>query len=90
MLTLMAAGLPNRKIAESLELSEKTVKNYVHGVLMKLNVTTRTEAASKALSELLVDPAECRRVRLMGTTETSCQPDAGAGIRPSGFAAQAP
>jgi len=64
VLTLVAAGLPNRRIAELMGISDKTVKNYVHSVLVKLDVNTRTEAASKALSEHLVDPDECRRVRL--------------------------
>lgn len=66
VLTLVAAGLPNRRIAERLGISDKTAKNYVHTVLVKLDVSTRTEAASKALSGRLVDPQECRRVRLLG------------------------
>jgi DNA-binding NarL/FixJ family response regulator len=64
VLTLLAAGLSNRRIAEYLGISDKTAKNYVHTVLVKLDVSTRTEAASKALSGYLVDPDECRRVRL--------------------------
>jgi DNA-binding NarL/FixJ family response regulator len=66
VLTLVAAGLPNRRIAERLGISDKTAKNYVHTVLVKLDVSTRTEAACKALSARLVDPQECRRVRLLG------------------------
>jgi DNA-binding CsgD family transcriptional regulator len=68
VLTLVAAGLPNRRIAECLGISDKTAKNYVHTVLVKLDVSTRTEAASKALSGLLVDPEECRRARLSGSS----------------------
>lgn len=38
-------GLTNREIARSMELSEKTVKNYVSSVLAKLGLTSRTQAA---------------------------------------------
>lgn len=48
VLELMAAGLTNRAIAERLTLSEKTVRNHVSGVLLKLQVPDRTAAALKA------------------------------------------
>lgn len=38
-------GATNREIAETLSLSEKTVKYYVTNVLVKLNVRNRVEAA---------------------------------------------
>ena len=38
-------GLTNRQIAEDLSLSEKTVKNYVSGLLSKLDLQSRTQAA---------------------------------------------
>jgi len=38
-------GLTNREIARSMQLSEKTVKNYVSAVLTKLGLTSRTQAA---------------------------------------------
>jgi two-component system response regulator DevR len=46
ILSLVADGLTNRQIAEHLQLSEKTVKNYVSNVLGKLGVRRRTQAAS--------------------------------------------
>ncbi|RKT54509.1 helix-turn-helix domain-containing protein [Saccharothrix australiensis] len=61
VLTLVAAGLSNREIAGVLEISEKTAKNYVHTVLVKLDAGSRTEAAFTALYENLVDLDECRR-----------------------------
>lgn len=61
VLTLVAAGLSNKEIAGVLEISEKTAKNYVHTVLVKLDADSRTEAAFTALYEKLVDPDECRR-----------------------------
>jgi DNA-binding NarL/FixJ family response regulator len=45
ILDLLAEGLTNRQIGERLHLAEKTVKNYVSNVLMKLGMERRTEAA---------------------------------------------
>lgn len=45
LLDHIATGLTNRQIAEAMFLSEKTVKNYVTGLLNKLNMSNRTEAA---------------------------------------------
>lgn len=45
ILDLLAEGLTNRQIGERLYLAEKTVKNYVSNMLMKLGMHRRTEAA---------------------------------------------
>jgi len=45
LLELIAEGMTNREIAETMFLAEKTIKNYVTGLLSKLNVSNRTEAA---------------------------------------------
>ena len=45
VLDLIAEGLTNRQIGEELELAEKTVKNYVSGLLAKLGMERRTQAA---------------------------------------------
>ncbi|MEN8656283.1 response regulator transcription factor [Streptomyces sp. 21So2-11] len=45
VLTLIADGRSNREIARALVLSEKTVKTHVSNVLMKLDVSDRTQAA---------------------------------------------
>ena len=42
----IAGGLTNRQIAEAMGLSDKTVKNYVSSVMMKLEVTHRSAAAA--------------------------------------------
>ena len=42
---LIAEGLTNRQIGERLHLAEKTVKNYVSGLLAKLGFERRTQAA---------------------------------------------
>lgn len=45
ILDLIADGLTNREIGDRLHLAEKTVKNYVSGLLAKLNMRRRTQAA---------------------------------------------
>lgn len=48
ILGLLADGLTNRQIAEQLFLSDKTVKNYVSSLLMKLGMSRRSQAAAYA------------------------------------------
>jgi DNA-binding NarL/FixJ family response regulator len=45
ILDLIGEGLTNKQIAERVFLAEKTVKNYISGMLRKLGVTSRTGAA---------------------------------------------
>lgn len=45
VLELIGKGMRNRGIAEALFLSEKTVKTHVGGILRKLHLNDRTEAA---------------------------------------------
>jgi DNA-binding NarL/FixJ family response regulator len=49
ILDLIAEGKTNRQIAETMFLAEKTVKNYVSGLLRKLGMDRRTEAAVYAV-----------------------------------------
>jgi DNA-binding NarL/FixJ family response regulator len=48
VLELLAVGCRNHEIARRLGLSEKTVRNHVSQVLVKLQVPDRTAAALKA------------------------------------------
>jgi DNA-binding NarL/FixJ family response regulator len=45
---LIGEGLTNRQIAERVHLAEKTVKNYVSNILMKMGMERRTQAAAYA------------------------------------------
>jgi DNA-binding NarL/FixJ family response regulator len=45
ILELIAEGMTNREIAETMFLAEKTVRNYVSNLLLKMGVKHRTEAA---------------------------------------------
>jgi len=47
---LVAEGLGNREIAEQMNLSEHTVKNYVFHIFDKLGVSNRVELVLYALS----------------------------------------
>lgn len=49
VLALVAKGMSNRDIAETVFLAEGTVKNYVSKIMEKLHVESRTELAIKAL-----------------------------------------
>ncbi len=57
ILTLMVAGLKNQEIAERLFLALPTVKFHVTHILVKLGVSTRTQAVALALNRRLVRAA---------------------------------
>jgi DNA-binding NarL/FixJ family response regulator len=58
VLRLLATGLSNTEIAQTLYLSEGTVKNYVSALFSKLNVIDRTQAAIHAIRAGLAGSAE--------------------------------
>ncbi len=55
VLLLVARGMGNQEIAESLSLSKVTAKKYVHNILRKLQVSDRTQAALMAVRLGLTD-----------------------------------
>jgi DNA-binding NarL/FixJ family response regulator len=55
ILTLMARGLRNKEIASQLYITERTVKFHANAIYRKLDVSSRTEAVSKALRHRLVE-----------------------------------
>jgi two-component system response regulator DevR len=56
IMSLIADGLTNREIGLRLSLAEKTVKNYVSGLLSKLGLQRRTQAAVLHLETRTHDP----------------------------------
>jgi DNA-binding NarL/FixJ family response regulator len=48
VLTALSAGQRNSEIARNLGMAEKTVRNHVSSILLKLQVSDRTAAALKA------------------------------------------
>jgi len=55
VLLCMVEGKTDRQIAESLDLSQKTVGHHVRALLIKLEAKNRTQAVVKALSMELVN-----------------------------------
>jgi DNA-binding NarL/FixJ family response regulator len=54
VLQLMFAGRSNREIAEELLIKEATVKSHVSEILMRLNVSDRTQAVVEGLKRGLI------------------------------------
>jgi DNA-binding NarL/FixJ family response regulator len=46
VLALIAEGKTNKEIATALDLSDKTVKNYLTNIFQKLHITRRAQAAA--------------------------------------------
>lgn len=55
ILQLIAQGASNREIAQTLYLSEKTVRNHVTNILSRLGLRDRTQAAIAALQKHLIN-----------------------------------
>jgi len=55
VLELMVKGLSNVEIAESLVVSQSTIKTHVSSILAKLGVASRTEAVALAIQHHLVN-----------------------------------
>ena len=54
VLSLIADGHPTREVALELSYSERTVKNVLHDIVVKLNVRTRAQAVACAVREGLI------------------------------------
>jgi len=64
VLALLAGGLPNRAIADRLEITERTARTHVSNILAKLGLTSRTQAALYAVEHgLEATPGNASRRR---------------------------
>jgi DNA-binding NarL/FixJ family response regulator len=54
VLGLISEGYPTREVAEQLSYSERTVKNVLHDIVMKLNVRSRSQAVAHAVRDGLI------------------------------------
>ena len=54
VLSLLAEGLPNKNIADQLDITEHTVKFHVNSILNKLGARSRTEAVVRATRQGLI------------------------------------
>lgn len=54
VLVLVARGLTNKEIAQKLYISDKTVRNHVTSLLLKLGANDRTEAVTTAIARGLL------------------------------------
>lgn len=55
ILTLIASGKTNQEISQILQITPGTVRVHVHGILQKLDVRDRTQAAVIAIQRNLID-----------------------------------
>jgi len=55
IVAMVGVGLTNRKIAETLSLSEQTVKHHLTRIFAKLGVSSRVELALFAVHHRLLD-----------------------------------
>lgn len=64
VLRLIVGGHSNREIAHELNTTEGTIKSYVNGLLGKLGVRDRTQAATAAIRRGLVKLEEAEKTRV--------------------------
>lgn len=55
IIVMLASGASNKNVARTLDLAESTVKIHVQGILRKLNLSSRVQAAVYAVEHGLVD-----------------------------------
>lgn len=79
-LRLIARGLSNQEIANTLVVHERTVAKYVSSILEKLQLANRTQAALYAIREGLTKPGE--KEKTIPSSKKLPDPDGSKGKRP--------
>jgi NarL family two-component system response regulator LiaR len=51
ILEIAARGVTNKQIGEQLNLSSRTIEVHMHNIFMKLGVSSRTEAVTRAIRD---------------------------------------
>jgi DNA-binding NarL/FixJ family response regulator len=74
VLNLVQQGLTNQEIAESLVIELGTVKNHVHNILRKLNVTSRRDAVHVSRLAGLWSAGEAKHKPAPGRRERALYP----------------
>ncbi|MBI2906225.1 MAG: response regulator transcription factor [Chloroflexi bacterium] len=67
VLHLLSEGATNREIAQDLIISEHTVKVHLRGILNKLNLRNRQQAAAYAVREQLSEPPSFEEMSRVAT-----------------------
>lgn len=65
----VSQGESNKKIGQSLFISEQTVKNHLHNIFDKLGVSDRLELALYAIHHRLIEPAYAGPSEIAGSSE---------------------
>jgi len=73
VVALIDRGLSNKQIAHRLRIGTATVKNHVHNILEKLQVTRRAQAAAQVRAQTAAFAGSIRR---RGAEETTLDPTA--------------
>lgn len=55
VLRMLVRGLTNKEIGNALDISGNTVRNHVNNIIEKLDVSDRTEAATTAIFQGIVE-----------------------------------
>ena len=55
ILEMVSKGLTNKEIASALQISHYTVRNHINHITAKLQVSDRTEAATVAMRQGIID-----------------------------------
>jgi DNA-binding NarL/FixJ family response regulator len=74
VLRLLAEGIPAKKIAPKLSVTEKTVSSHIQNILAKLEVHSQAQAVSVAFTAGLINPPYVSRVEREASSAQGSRP----------------